>query len=244
MFGGNVRIHDGAHIRHDATVFGGTLTVDKGAHVDGDVGVVGGELHRDPGAQVGGDVTATDSDEKEDDEDDGGTAIKVPGSSHPQSSWVLRPMQKVTSGVRLAAVLFVIGTALIALMGRRMDSLRGEVAARPMRSIALGLVGTVAFTVLLIALCVTIIGIPIAIVVLTAAVFAELGAMCAVLSVVGEALLASQDGKPVRSSGGRVRAVRGRVVDSLGRRSRRGSRGAVGHRRADGNPRSRLLREA
>ena len=195
VFGGNVRIHDGAHVRHDANVFGGTLTVDKGAHIDGDVGVVGGELHRDPGAHVGGDVTATGMDDEKDDDADTATPASPLKPSRPP--WLLAsPLEHAAHGVRLAAVLFVIGTALIALLGRRMDSLRGEVAMRPMRSIALGLVGSMGFGVLLVALCVTIIGIPIAFVVAIAAVFAVLGAMCAVLSVVGEALLRHKTENP------------------------------------------------
>ena len=65
-------------------------------------------------------------------------------------------------GVRLAAVLFVIGTMLLALAGRRMEQLRAEVAARPMRSIALGCSGVLGGVVVVIALCVTVIGIPVA----------------------------------------------------------------------------------
>jgi hypothetical protein len=69
-------------------------------------------------------------------------------------------------------------------------------AARPMRSIALGIVGGLAFLLVLVALCVTVIGIPIAIVALLVAIFAVLGGMGAVLGVVGEALLRHKTENP------------------------------------------------
>lgn len=98
--------------------------------------------------------------------------------------------------MRLAAVLFVVGTVLLALAGRRMDALRVEAASRPMRSIALGLLGTFGGAVILIALTVTVIGAPIALVVAILAAFGVIGAMCAVLSVVGEGLLRHKTENP------------------------------------------------
>ena len=107
-----------------------------------------------------------------------------------------RAGESVMGGVRLAAVLFVIGTVLLALTGRRMDMLRAEVATRPMRSIALGVLGVIGSIVTIVALCVTIIGIPVAIVAVIVAGFALLGSMCAVLSVVGEGLLRHRTENP------------------------------------------------
>lgn len=186
VFGGDVTVHDGARVHGDATVFGGTLHLDEGSRVGGDVYAVGGELERDPGSQVGGDVTVKGG--KDDDDDDGAKA-KPKGV-------VARAGESVMSGLRLAAVLFVIGTVLLALTGRRMDMLRAEVATRPMKSLALGLVGIVGSIVVVVALCVTIIGIPVAVVGLLVFGFSILGAMCAVLSVVGEALLRHKTENP------------------------------------------------
>jgi len=177
VFGGNVRVHEGARVHGDATVFGGTLALAQGAKVDGDVSALGGTLKREPGSQIGGDVNAKSSDS------DSGDA---PAKAH---GLVMRAGESIMDGVRLAAVLFVIGTVLLALAGRRMESLRFEVAARPMRTLALGLVGLLGGIVVLIALCVTVIGIPIALVGGLLGVLGMFGAMCAVLSVVGEALL-------------------------------------------------------
>jgi hypothetical protein len=182
VFGGSVRVHDGARVRGDASVFGGTLTLDKGARVDGDVNAIGGTLDRSPDAKVGGDVTSK-----------GG---KSGGHEKDDSSAVARAGHSVMDGVRLGAVLFVIGTMLLALAGRRMDALRVEAAARPMRSIALGVLGSIGGVLVLVALCVTVIGIPIALVGIVLAGLAVLGAMCAVLSVVGEALLRHKTENP------------------------------------------------
>jgi hypothetical protein len=183
VFGGNVEVHDGAVVHGDATVFGGTLTLDKGSKVDGDVSAIGGTLNRDPESTVGGDVTSKGSSE--------------PNGSHEEHKGIVaRAGESVMGGVRLAAVLFVIGTVLLALSGRRMDMLRAEVATRPMRSIALGILGVIGSIVVVVALCVTVIGIPVAVVALLVFGFALLGAMCAVLSVVGEGLLRHRTENP------------------------------------------------
>jgi hypothetical protein len=184
VFGGNVEVHDGANIHGDATVFGGNLTLDKGSKVDGDVTSIGGTLDRDPGSIVGGDVTAK-----------GGSKPSA-AEKGDHRGIVARAGEHVMDGVRLAAVLFVIGTVLLALSGRRMDMLRAEVATRPMRSIAMGIMGVLGGTVVIIALCVTVIGIPVAVVALLVFGFALLGSMCAVLSVVGEGLLRHRTENP------------------------------------------------
>ena len=192
VFGGEVHIGQGARVRGDATVFGGTLALGPGARVDGDVSCVGGELKRDPGATIGGDVSVK-----------GGTQSVGEGEAEHEHAHesehrgiLRRSFESLVDGVRLAAVLFVIGTMLLALAGRRMEQLRSEVAARPMRSIALGLLGTFLGAIVLIALCVTLIGIPVAAVAAMVGGFAVLGAMCAVLSVIGEGLLRHKTENP------------------------------------------------
>jgi hypothetical protein len=181
VFGGNVQVNEGGHVHGDATVFGGRLALAKGSHLDGDVSTVGGTLERAAGAQVGGSVGNDDDD-----------CDHCDHASHEDDS----PRAHFMNGIRLAAVLYVIGTILLALGGGRMMVLRAEMAARPMRSIALGFVGSLASVVIFVALCVTIIGIPIAVVALLVAIFAVLGAMTAVLGVTGEALLRHKTENP------------------------------------------------
>jgi hypothetical protein len=193
VFGGSVDLSDGAHVGGDATVFGGRLTLASGSRVDGDVNTIGGTLERGPGAQIGGSVTSGDDD---DDDDASPSAHQRRGDGEPASTPAERVLKHLTHGVRLAAVLYVIGTMLLALAGRRVTTLRAEMASRAMRSLALGFVGGLASLLVLVALCVTVIGIPIAIVALLLAIFAVLGAMSAVLGVAGEALLRHKTENP------------------------------------------------
>jgi hypothetical protein len=185
VFGGEVKLREGGHVKGDATVFGGTLALANGARVDGDVSCVGGELERDPGAVVGGEVTVK-----------GGAERATEGKKEEHRGFLRRTGESLLDGVRFAAVLFVIGTMLLALAGRRMDQLRVEAAARPMRSIALGMLGTFLGILLIIALCITVIGSPIAAVVAIVGGFGVLAAMCAVLSVVGEGLVRHRTENP------------------------------------------------
>jgi cytoskeletal protein CcmA (bactofilin family) len=187
VFGGIAHVHQGGRVRGDAEVYGGTLQLDTGARVDGDVSAAGGSLVRDPGSVVGGDVTVTGGHDRQPGEA-AAPAAHVGGFRHAASSFI--------DGVRLAAVLFVVGTVLLALAGRRMEALRVEAASRPMRSMAMGLLGTFGGSVILIALTVTVIGAPIALVAAILAAFGVLAAMCAVLSVVGEALLRHKTENP------------------------------------------------
>jgi hypothetical protein len=87
------------------------------------------------------------------------------------------------------AMLFVFGAVLLALVARRMSYLEAEAAERPMRSFALGVVGSIAAVVVFVLLCVTVIGIPVAVVGLIAAIFGAYAGICAVLTAVGGAIL-------------------------------------------------------
>ena len=95
-----------------------------------------------------------------------------------------------------AALLFVFGAVLLALAPERMDRLKLQIASRPMRSFALGVVSVIGGAVLLAAMCVTIIGIPVAFVAALAAVLATLAAMCSVLETAGAALLGHRTRSP------------------------------------------------
>ena len=172
--GGEMKVQKGAHIVGNATTIGGALEVLDGAEIDGKVGVVGGVLKRDRGAKIGSEVTVGDD-----------------ASSRPRS--ILRD---VGDAMTRAALLFVFGAVLFALAGARMDKLRVEVASRPMRSFAMGIVASLVSLVLVIALCVTVIGIPVAVVGLLVGVFAAYAGICAVLATVGKALLGHRTDNP------------------------------------------------
>jgi hypothetical protein len=97
--------------------------------------------------------------------------------------------EAATEAVSRMIVLFVIGVVLMALAPERMEKLEAEIARRPMRCFALGLVSTLVGAVLVIALCVTVLGIPLAIAAVVAAALLGYAGVCAVLATVGGALI-------------------------------------------------------
>lgn len=104
-------------------------------------------------------------------------------------SWGYHVVSDIGDALSGALVLFVLGLVLIALAGDRMEKLEGEVAARPARSFALGLIGIIGAVVIGITLCVTVIGIPFAIVGAMVAVLLTYAGVVAVLRTLGAALI-------------------------------------------------------
>jgi len=172
--GGEMKVQKGAHIVGNATAIGGALEVEDGAQIDGKVGVVGGVLKRDKGAKIGPTIMVGED-----------------SSSPPHS--ILRD---IGDAMTRAAMLFVFGAVLFALAGARMDRLRVEVASRPMHTLAMGIVASLASLVLFVALCVTVIGIPVALVGLLVGIFAAYSGICAVLATLGKALLGHRTDNP------------------------------------------------
>jgi hypothetical protein len=186
VIGGMAEVHDGARVQGSATVMGGEIRLDDGAVVEHDVDVVGGHVDRAERAKVLGSVG-------DDDHADKSRArwLAKGGSRGPAHAWHgLRAWGDDAAGsVSLAALLFVFGTVVIALATDRSRTLRVEIAARPMRTFALGVVGCVVATTVLAALCVTIVGIPVAVVAALALVLITYAGVTAALTTAGEALL-------------------------------------------------------
>src|ERR1700722_11442983 len=143
VMGGRAELHEGAPVSGSATLVGGSLRIHNGARVDGDVGVIGGHLQRDDKAEVGGSVVQGSVD------DDDDHAESKHGKHHESSSSGI--LREVGDAFSHAALLFVFGTIVLALGAKRIESLRVEVASRPMRSFALGVVGLIAAIALVIA---------------------------------------------------------------------------------------------
>lgn len=101
----------------------------------------------------------------------------------------MRAIDGVHDAVTALVVLFVFGTVLMALATERMEKLELEVAARPARAFAVGLVSMLVSVPLLIALCVTVIGIPIALVGALALGFATYVGIIAALRTFAAALI-------------------------------------------------------
>ncbi|MBI5536826.1 MAG: polymer-forming cytoskeletal protein [Deltaproteobacteria bacterium] len=195
--GGSVHLFDGSHVHGDVTALGGAIDVDDGALVDGDVGVVGGSLHKAEGAKIGGDIKKVGHGGK------GNVHVNVSKSSEhlrlgrgSSGLSIGRIASDIGAAITRSAMLFVFGAIFLALATRRMEALQTEVAARPMRSFALGVVGGLAATVLLVALCVTGIGIPVAVIGVLAATLGAFVGISSVLSTVGGALLGHRTKNP------------------------------------------------
>lgn len=173
VMGGSVKLRKGGHVKGDVSVVGGSFDADDGSKVDGDVDVVGGKARRGDGnIQIG--VTKSDGDK----------------------SGLARTVSDFGGGITRTALLFVFGTVLLALATGRMDAMQGEVAARPMRTLALGIVGSLVAAVAVIALCVTVVGIPIAIVALLLGVLGTYAGICATLTTLGAAVFHHKSQSP------------------------------------------------
>lgn len=175
VFGGKAEVHPGAVVAGDATAIGGKLTIDDGAEVRGHSGVVGGVLNRAAGSHSHG-------------IDDVEVSSLLAGPR--------RLMGGVGRALSSAALLFVFGAILFALAPDRMERLQAELAARPMRSFALGVLTFLGLVAAVAALCVTIIGIPVAIVLVLASVFAGYAGACGVLATGGRAVLGHRTRNP------------------------------------------------
>ncbi|MEJ7733861.1 MAG: hypothetical protein WKG00_32285 [Polyangiaceae bacterium] len=148
---------------------------------------LGGNLDRADGAVIGGEVQEN-SKRVEKTFGDGGGGREHDGGGRGES-WLSRAGREAASAITLASLLFVLGTVFIALAGSRMEKLQTEVAARPMRTFALGVVGTFAAAVLFVALCVVVVGIPFAIVGVLLFALGTGAGFCATLTTIGAALV-------------------------------------------------------
>jgi hypothetical protein len=85
---------------------------------------------------------------------------------------------------------------LLALAPERMDNLKAELVARPMRSFAMGVLGVIGAAATFLVLCVTVIGIPFALLGALAAALALATSLCAVLETVGRGLVRHKSQNP------------------------------------------------
>jgi len=191
--GGSAKIEEGARVVGNATVFGGSLRVARGARVDGDVGIVGGSLKREEGAVIGGKVVNSA---------DGHGSAKVTVHGGEVSTEVDDHGRKRSSGrsrlseaahafgqsVTNMSLLFVLGCVALALGTRKMETLRIEAAARPMKAFAFGIVGSLVAVIALVAMCITVVGIPFAALAVLLAVLCTYASIAAVLTTVGAAV--------------------------------------------------------
>jgi hypothetical protein len=187
VLGGNVHVKGAGHVDGDASLLGGNLTLDDGTSVGKDVSVLGGNFSRADGAKVGGEVQLNQNKKHKN------ISIKLDEDERPGVTGFL---SRVGHRLTNMAILFVFGTILLALAAGRMESMRVEVAARPMRTFALGVVSFIGACIATVILCVTIIGIPLAVVGVLLAVFAGYAGATAALTTFGAAVLQHRTQSP------------------------------------------------
>jgi hypothetical protein len=182
VLGGSVHVHDGARVLGQATMLGGDIQVDDGAVMSHEVTAMGGELdHRHE--KRGKHGRRADGSGDRDRTDDGKTGLGA-RAWRAVSDWGDSALGSMSS----SALLFAFGTVVVALAEERSRALRVEIASRPMRTLALGIVGCIAAAVIAVALCVTIVGIPIALIGAAAFLLAAYAGVTAALTTAGEAL--------------------------------------------------------
>ncbi len=185
--GGSATIHRGAHVVGDVHTMGGSIDVEDGAVVDGDLLSFGGSVHRAEGATVRGDTRGHGRHEH--DHDHHASRERSSRESTSRESRFAREVREAGSAVTRMSLLFVFGCVLLALATPRMETLRVQIAAHPMRTLAKGVVGLLGAALGLVLLCVTVVGIPFAILgVLVGCVLAAAG-MVSALETLGCALL-------------------------------------------------------
>ena len=200
--GGSAKIESGARVVGNATVFGGSLRVASGARVDGDVGIVGGALKREEGAIIGGKIVNNDSGHDSGNVKvsvhDGEVSSQVEGGRKRDSerSRLGEAAHAFGQSITNMSLLFVFGCVVLALGTRKMETLRIEAAAHPMRSFAWGIVGSFCALIALTAMCITIVGIPFAALAALLGVFCVYASIAAVLTTAGAAVAGHKSKNP------------------------------------------------
>jgi hypothetical protein len=170
VIGGSAELLDTAVVEGSVSVTGGRVTLAPGVLIQGDVNVLGGRVEGLDNAKVEGSVKLDPSD------------------GHAKASFGTRAVHRLSEGLRNAALLFIIGSLFTALASERAESLRGVIAARPMKAIAVGLIGFFASLLVLTLVAITIVGIPFAAVGALILVFMVFASTTNALAVVGAAI--------------------------------------------------------
>jgi hypothetical protein len=185
---GNIIIRREARVMGDVTAMSGNVTIEDHARVDGDVGTVGGVLKRGAQAEIHGDIKVDDRDH--------GNSKPDTASEGSNGSGLRRALNDAGDAVTGAALLFVFGAVLLSLATSRMEKLKVEIASRPMRSFAMGVVAVLGWFGLTIALCITVVGIPLAFVNIIGGIVALFAGLAATLETLGSALLGHKTKNP------------------------------------------------
>lgn len=173
LFGGEARIRKGARVREDVVAFGGSLDIEDGVEIGGDVAALFGTLKR--GTELRKSCVAC-VDEKKD----------------PWAEF----FGTFFGNLAAAAIVWLLGAALIALVPSRVEVLRVEIERRPLRDLGLGLLGALGLLVTVATLAITLIGIPLAVVLFFGTLVLSYLGFCVVPLAVGRRILGERSRNP------------------------------------------------
>lgn len=165
LFGGEAQVRKGARVRQDVVAFGGRLDIEDGVEIGGDVAALFGTLKR--GAN-GPESCFACVDEKKD----------------PWTQFFKTFFGNLAS----AAIAWLLGAILIALMPERVEILCAELGRRPVRNLGLGLLGALGLLVSVATLAITLVGIPLAIVLFVSSLVVSYLGFCVVPLALGRRL--------------------------------------------------------
>ncbi len=190
VMGGNADIW--GTVKGDLTVIGGSAALHTGSKVEGDVTAIGGAIEIGPGAVIDGEAHALGGAiirSKTDPTDDDSVWSGSTSERKEDRSWVIPAAARSGLSFGSAALLFVFGVVLIALMPGRTAALQRQIVTQPMRTFALGVLGMVVAIAATIALCITLIGIPLAIFGMFGVILFGYAGVCGALMTLGAILL-------------------------------------------------------
>lgn len=188
VVGGAVRLKAGSHVKGRIKIVGGAVTAEDGAVIDGEVKTIGGAFKK------GNNVRVTGPSGGRHDDDDIFIEEKVGGGT--LRARVGRFGNSVMQTVSNASLLFLFGVVILALGKSRAEIMRLELASRPMRALALGVVGLPAAILVVVMLCITVIGIPFAIVGVCLFSLGVLTGLVTLLQLGGELLVRHKTSNP------------------------------------------------
>ena len=192
VYAGNVRVHEGAHVRGCVSAVAGNVDIDEGATVEGEVSGVAsdvrhrGSAHDDERRDHDFDITE-ELREAEQDVREAQEEATAGAAEHDPSFWAR--LERAGNAVARSALLFAFGAVLLAMAGTRVQRLQEEVTAKPLYALGFGAVGLFAAALAALTMLITVVGLPLAIAFTLACAVGVYVGMCAVLTALGRAVL-------------------------------------------------------
>lgn len=174
VLGGEARFAKGARVREDVIALGGTLDIEDGVEIGGDVAALFGTLKRGAGPEK---------------------SCVVCGEEEKKEPWT-GFFETLFENLLGAAMVWLLGAALLALTPHRVEILREEIERRPLRGMGLGLLGAFGVLVTVATLVITLIGIPLAIALLFGTLVLGYLGSCVVPLAIGRRLLGERTENP------------------------------------------------